>query len=76
MARVLARCNGYDVATGDEIVGSVETPVFSGTKLEPDYLIVRVRDGLRVVPPEVIVSVDATSHTLFLGLDADELARL
>lgn len=76
MVRVLARCNGYDVAAGDEIVGSVETPVFSGTKLQPDYLIVRLGDGLRVVPPEVIVSVDAASHTLFLGLDTDELAKL
>jgi hypothetical protein len=76
MARVLARCNGYDVAAGDEIVGSVETPVFSGTKLEPDYLIVRLGDSLHVVPPELIVSVDSTSHTLFLGLDTAELAQL
>jgi hypothetical protein len=76
MVRVLARCNGYDVAAGDEIVGSVETPVFSGTKLQPDYLIVRLEDGLRVVPPEVIVSVDTASHTLFLGLDTTELAQL
>lgn len=76
MVRVLARCNGYDVAAGDQIVGSVETPVFSGTNLEPDYLIVRLEDGLRVVPPEVIVSVDTASHTLFLGLDAAELAKL
>lgn len=76
MVRVLAQCNGYDVAAGDAIVGSVETPVFSGTKLQPDYLIVRLGDGLHAVPPELIVSVDSASRTLFLGLDADELARL
>jgi len=71
--RVLARCNGFDVAAGGQVVGSVETPVFSGTKLQPDYLIVRLGDELREVPPEAIVSVDAASRTLFLGVDADEL---
>lgn len=74
--RVLARCNGFEVAAGDEVVGSVETPVFSGTKLQPDYLLVRVGDHLRMVPPEAIVSADAASRTLFLGLDAAEVEAL
>lgn len=67
--RVLARCNGYDVSAGGEVVGSVETPVFSGTKLQPDYLIVRLGDELRELPPESIVSIDAASRTLFVDTD-------
>ena len=67
--RVLARCNGYAVSAGGEVIGSVETPVFSGTKLRPDYLIVRLGEELRELPPEAIVSVDAASHTLFVDTD-------
>lgn len=69
--RVLARCNGYDVWAGGAVVGSVETPVFSGTKLQPDYLLVRVGDELHEVPTEAIVSVDPGSRTLFV--DSHEL---
>ena len=73
---MLARCNGFDVAAGGEVVGCVETPVFSGTKLQPDYLLVRLGEKLRMVPPEAIVSADAAARTLFLGLDAAEIEGL
>ena len=45
-ARVLARCNGFRVTAEGEVVGDVATPVFSGTKLLPEYLLVRVADGV------------------------------
>ncbi len=38
---VLARCHGFQLVSGDELVGFVETPVFSGTSIEPDSLVVR-----------------------------------
>jgi hypothetical protein len=65
-ARVLARCNGFEVTAGDEVVGVVETPVFSGTKLQPDYLLVRLtgESELRIVPPELVAEVDAKAHRL------------
>ena len=75
--RVLARCNGYDVLAADEVVGSVATPVFSGTNLLPDYLLVRVADyGLRAVPPEAVVGADASQHRVFLSIGPDELVAL
>ena len=74
--RVLARCNGYEVAAGGEVVGLVETPVFSGTKLRPDYLLVRLGNRspaqLRVIPPEAIVAADASARKVFLGLEPGE----
>jgi hypothetical protein len=75
--RVLARCNGYDVLAADEVVGSVATPVFSGTNLLPDYLLIRVReDGLRAVPPEAVVGADASQQRVFLSIGPDELVAL
>ena len=80
MVRVLARCNGYDVAVGDEVVGSVETPVFSGTKLLPDYLLVRLADtdsaSFKVIPPDLIVAADPDERTVFLGVERGEVEGL
>lgn len=78
--RVLARCNGFRVEAGGEIVGSVETPVFSGTALLPDYLIVRTRESIpgrfRLVPPEVVENVDPADHVVVLDLTVQEVADL
>ena len=79
-ARVLARCNGFRVSADGEVVGAVATPVFSGTKLLPEYLLVRVADTIpgayRAIPPELIAEADADSETVFLEIDADEVAVL
>ncbi|HVU76713.1 MAG TPA: hypothetical protein VHC67_03960 [Gaiellaceae bacterium] len=75
--RVLARCNGYDVLAADEVVGSVATPVFSGTNLLPDYLLVRVpENGLRAVPPEAVVGADSAQQRVFLSIGPEELVAL
>jgi len=78
--RVLARCNGFQVQAGGEIVGSVETPVFSGTALLPDYLIVRTREsipgGFRLVPPDLVENVDAAGRVVTLDLTVQALADL
>jgi hypothetical protein len=67
-ARVLARCNGFEVSAAGEIVGVVETPVFSGTKLQPDYLLVRLagEPELRTVPPELVADVDPKARRIVL----------
>ena len=79
-ARVLARCNGFRVTAEGEVVGDVATPVFSGTKLLPEYLLVRVADSIpgayRAIPPELIAEADAETETVFLGIAADEVAVL
>ena len=80
LVRVLARCNGFDVEAGGEVVGSVATPVFSGTRLRPDYLLVRVGDHVagrfRTVTPELIVAADSAEQVVVLGIDADGVAAL
>ena len=74
-AFVLARCNGYSVVVGDEVVGAVLTPVFSGKNLTPDYLLVRVDDDvLREVPPEAIAGADAVTNRVYLSIGRAELA--
>jgi hypothetical protein len=79
-ARVLARCNGFRVSADGEVVGAVATPVFSGTKLLPEYLLVRVAESMpgayRAIPPELIAEADAETETVFLGIAADEVAVL
>lgn len=79
-ARVLARCNGFRVSADGEVVGAVATPVFSGTKLLPEYLLVRVADSIpgayRAIPPALIAEADAETETVFLEIAADEVAVL
>jgi hypothetical protein len=79
-ARVLARCNGFLVATDGKIVGAVATPVFSGTNLLPDYLLMRVAETLpgayRAIPPALIAAIDEESCTVTLGIPEDEVAKL
>jgi hypothetical protein len=80
IARVLARCNGFRVSAEGEVVGAVATPVFTGTKLLPEYLLVRVADTIpgayRAIPPELIAEADAETQTVFLGIAVDEVAVL
>lgn len=79
-ARLLARCNGFLVATDGQIVGAVATPVFSGTNLAPDYLLVRLasaRSGsYRVVSPELIAAVDEETETVLLAIPRDDVSEL
>ena len=71
-ARLLARCNGFTVVADGEVVGRVATPVFSGTKLLPDYLLVRVADATPgtylAIPPALITDADPESRTLVAEL--------
>jgi hypothetical protein len=79
-ARVLARCNGFEVTAEGDVVGAVATPVFSGTKLVPDYLLVRLAEAIpgayRAITPDLIAAADAVSETVVLGITADEVAAL
>lgn len=79
-ARVLARCNGFDVTAGDDVVGTVATPVFSGTKLAPDYLLVRlsaaVPGAYRVIAPDLVAAADAGAKTVSLSITAEEVEAL
>jgi hypothetical protein len=79
-SRVLARCNGFRVTAGGEVVGAVATPVFSGTGLLPDYLLVQVTElipgAYRAITPNLIADVDAASESIALDLTAAEMAAL
>lgn len=76
----LARCHGFEVVAGPVVVGSVETPVFAGAAVAPDYLIVRTEglfDGrFRVVPAALVVDVDEEHRVVLLGADAPAVANL
>ena len=78
--RLLARCNGFQVEAGGELVGHVATPVFSGTSLRPEFLIVRTVERIpgrfRLVPPDAVVAVDSGERIVHLRLAPQELAEL
>jgi hypothetical protein len=77
---MLARCHGFEVAAGSARVGVVETPVFAGPAMAPDYLVVRTEglfDGrFRVVPAALVVDVDEERRIVLLGVDAPAVANL
>ena len=43
---LLARCHGFRVVANGDVIGVVETPVFSGSSLGPDSLIVRTAERI------------------------------
>jgi hypothetical protein len=70
----LARCHGFTVAAGGRLVGSVETPIFSGPDFQPDYLIVRIdgaiaRESVRAVPVAFVDEVDPDRRVVVLTID-------
>jgi hypothetical protein len=73
----LACCHGFVVAAGDEPVGQVETPVFSGTSLEPDALIVRTVEAIpgtfAAVAVAQVATVDEADECIILRGTLDEL---
>jgi hypothetical protein len=77
---VLARCHGFTVAAGDEPLGTVETPVFSGKGLRPDYLIVRTTGsalgGFADVPIALVSEIDAERRRIRLGAELADILRL
>jgi len=79
-ARVLARCNGFPVVAGDEHIGTVATPVFSGTKLLPDYLLVRLAESIPGtyynVPTARVADADAEAEIVVLDIEAGKLRQL
>ena len=78
-ARILARCNGFTVVTDGEVVGRVATPVFSGTRLLPDYLLVRLESipgTFCAIPTALIDDADAESEIVELEIGVDELRAL
>ena len=49
----LGRCHGYLAVANDGPVGTVETPLFPPDVDEPDYIVVRIQQGLRSRLPVV-----------------------
>jgi hypothetical protein len=66
----LSCCHGFDVAAGDGPVGRVETPIFSGTSLEPHSLLVRtvgtIPGTFAAVAAARVVSVDEAARSITL----------
>jgi hypothetical protein len=73
----LSCCHGFDVAAGDGPVGRVETPIFSGTGLEPHSLLLRTVNTIpgtfAAVAASRVVSVDETAKSITLDGTRDEL---
>lgn len=76
----LAFCHGFEVLAESTRVGRVETPMFAGPAVAPDYLIVRTEglfDGrFRVVPASLVTDVDEERRTVLLGVDVPAVANL
>ncbi len=74
---VLACCHGYSVNASEQGLGVVVTPVFSGSALRPDYLLVRITDNgstrIAQVPAAAVEGVDPGSRTVLLGLRLEEI---
>ena len=76
----LARCHGYRVAAGDVDIGEVETPIFSGPRVEPDFLLVRttgtIAGTFRAVPAAFVVDVDPARRRVAIAADDERIAAL
>jgi hypothetical protein len=76
----LARCHGYHVVSGELVVGEVETPVFAGPLVEPDFLLVRTGELLsgtfRMLPAALVVGVDPCRRLIAVGADGEQLTSL
>lgn len=76
----LAGCHGFEVAAGHRHVGAIETPLFAGPGVEPDYLLVRMDDPdqgtFRVVPTALVSDVDLGRRLVTLDADAETVAAL
>lgn len=61
-------------------MGVVETPVFSGTALDPVALLMRAVDGIpgtfRIVPASLVVGVDSEEQTIELVASEAEILAL
>jgi hypothetical protein len=73
---ILACCHGYTVWGADRLVGTVETPVFSGTGIEPDSLLVRTGGrplGLVwAIDVELVAEVSREREEIVLAVPAAE----
>jgi hypothetical protein len=73
----LSCCHGFEVAAGDGPVGRVETPIFSGTSLEPHSLLLRtiktIPGTFAAVAADRVVSVDESAKRIRLDGTLDEL---
>lgn len=76
----LASCHGYRVAAGDLHVGEVETPIFSGPLVEPEFLLVRTAGGIsgtfRAVPTSLVVGVDHAHRQVVVDADGETIAAM
>lgn len=76
----LASCHGYRVAAGDLEVGEVETPIFSGPLVMPEFLLVRtagtIAGTFRAVPTALVVDVDPALRRVAIDADGESLAAL
>ncbi|HEX7082540.1 MAG TPA: hypothetical protein VF186_00325 [Gaiellaceae bacterium] len=79
-SRDLGGCHGFAVAAGEAAVGSIETPIFGGVSVDPDYLVVRTVDEIpgtfRVVSASVVEDVDPARRLMRLGLTYDQIVAL
>ncbi len=75
-ASILACCHGFTVRAVDRPIGTVETPVFSGTGLEPDSLLVRAAGSppgsSETIAVALVAGVDLELEEVVLSVGADE----
>ncbi len=74
----LGRCHGYLAVANDGPVGTVETPLFPPDVDEPDYIVVRIQQGLRsrlpVVTAALVERVDPLRRLVYLRASGVEVA--
>jgi len=73
---ILACCHGFTVKTTDREIGTVVTPIFSGTRLQPDSLLVHLTGSppseAKTIAIALITDIDPERHQITLDTDAHE----
>jgi hypothetical protein len=76
----LASSSGYDVVSDDGVVGVIETPIFSGSADEPDYLIVRVGSAASfhrvTIPVGLVRATDRKTRSVVVAASSRTIAAL
>ncbi len=74
---VLACSHGFAVKAANRHLGTVETPIFSGTRLRPDSLLIRPAGSPpaagKIVSVAFVIDVDPTRQEIVLDGDGESV---
>jgi hypothetical protein len=79
-AGALARCHGFLAVGENGPLGEVETPLFTGDRAEPDFLVIRLtakgESRRPLVPVALVEAVDERCELVRLRTEVGELFEL